>query len=402
MVPPNARNKQAPVVFISAAEPSGDLHGASLIEAVRRRRPATRFVGLAGPRMQRAGCEVLYDLTRNSAMLLGVVGKLREGVELLCRVDRYLAEHRLDAAVMIDSPTLNLPFAHRAKARRLPVFYYVAPQVWAWAEYRVGKIRRRVDRLATILPFEEAFFRGHDIPAVYVGHPLFDSDAVREPDPRRVADLRQRGDPVVAILPGSRSHVIDEVLPGQLEVAAAVRRSFPRAAVLISAAHHEARSTIDAVLAGSAIQPAAIGEDTPEIIAAADLVLVASGTATLVVAAYRKPMIVMYNASQWGYRLIGRHLITTPHLSLVNILAGRELVPEFMPYYTSTRPITDAALAILRSEERKQELTRQLDELITPIAKPGAADNAAAELLDLIDSRNEHRPVPAGSTHAIW
>jgi len=402
MIPASRSDGQGPDIFISAAEPSGDLHGASLIEAVRRRRPGARFVGLAGPRMQRVGCQVLRDLTRDSVMLLGVAAKLHEGVSLLCQVDRFLAGQRLDAAVLIDSPTIHLPIAHRAKARRLPVFYYIAPQVWAWAEHRVAKIRRRVDRLAAILPFEEAYFRGHGIPAVYVGHPLFDSPAVREPDPTEVAALRRAGEPIVAVLPGSRPHVIREVLPGQLEVAEGLTRQFPRLGTLVSAASSEARDVIDPIVAGSRLPSPVISSRTSEVIAAADLVLVASGTATLIVAAYRKPMIVMYNASRWGYELIGKHLITTRHFSLVNILAGRELVPEFMPYYRDTAPITEAALRMLRSDQVREELTGELDALIAPLAKPGAADNAARELLDLIDTKGRPRPVPAGSTHAVW
>ena len=401
-MPVTDASERPATIFISAAEPSGDLHGASLIAAVQRRRPGTRFVGLAGPKMQQAGCRVLRDLTQDSVMLLGVASRVGDGVALLLDVDRFLAGHRLAAAVLIDSPTLNLPIAQRVRARRLPVFYYIAPQVWAWAEHRVHRIRRRVDRLATILPFEEAYFRGHGVPAVHVGHPLFDSAAVREPDPECVAALRRRGRPILSILPGSRSHVIREVLPGQLEVAAAVAREHPELAVLISAAGDAARTVIDPIVRTAGALAPHVDVCTPEIIAAADLVLVASGTATLVVARYRKPMIVMYNASRWFYEWIGKHLIRTRYFSLVNILAERELVPEFMPYYRSTDPIARVALDLLGSSARLEAMSAELDALIRPIAQPGASDNAARELLDLIDSRTSRRPVPSGSAHRIW
>jgi len=417
-----------PRIFISAAEASADLHGANLIAAVLRRRPGARFVGLAGPRMQAAGCEVLDDPTGESAMLTAAFGKVVRFWRLLRRVRRVLREGDFDAAVLIDSPALNLHVARHAKRTGVPTFYYIAPQVWAWGRFRWRRVRRWADQLACILPFEEEFFARYGIPATFVGHPLFDelrppvawpgTRASRgaegvgrvppgsvgqrpplgegtEPGGTRPAptgtDRTASGGPTVALLPGSRRHVIEEVLPGQLEVAEAIARRFEAARFLISAADANREALIRSMLGGRALPAELRVGANAEILDAADLVLVASGTATLEVAWHRTPMIVMYNASRLGYHLLGRWLIRTEHLSIVNILAGRRLVPEFMPYYRSTAPIAAEAIRLLEDPTARRQMSTELDALIAPLARPGASDRTAELLLEFIDrsSSNE-------------
>jgi lipid-A-disaccharide synthase len=371
-------------VLITGCEASADMHAASLIRAVNKLEPGIRFVGLAGPLMRQAGCDAVDDLTTRSAMLLGAVGSAGYAARALWRVGRLLRTGTVDAAVLIDSPTLNLPLARRCKGRSLPVMYYVAPQVWAWGNFRLGKIRRRVDRLACILPFEEPFFQGHGIDAVYVGHPLFDRLLGETLDVRVTDRLREGGKPVVALLPGSRRHVVSEILPGQLEVAAAIAREFPPAKFLVSAANDQVAPLIDEAISHTSLPVRVCKDERAEMIAAADLALVASGTTTLEVAYHGTPMIVMYNASRWGYQLIGRWLIRTRYLSLVNVLAGRELVPEFMPYYRSTEPIAQAAIEMLLHPHRLERTATELKELIEPLAKPGASAAAAEVLLEIL------------------
>jgi lipid-A-disaccharide synthase len=375
---------EGPLVFVSAAEPSADLHAASLISAVHRLEPGIRFAGVAGPAMQEAGCWPVFDMTRHSAMLLGAVRAVPKALRMLATVGRHLKRYQFAAAVLVDSPVLNLPIARKAKRQGVPVLYYVAPQLWAWGRHRVRRVRARVDRMAVILPFEEAFFRERGIDATYVGHPLFDSLAGQEPDPAAVAAIQARGAPVLAILPGSRRHVVKEVLPGQLEVARSVGERFPGLHVGISVANDGADQVIDAILQAKAVPATTYRQPNTNLLTAADLVLVASGTATLEVAYRHKPMIVMYNASRLAYQLIGRWFIHTKHLSLVNIIAGRELVPEFMPYYRSTGPIAERALALLSYDAARQQMSADLADLMDPLAKTGASDNTARMLLEMI------------------
>ncbi len=358
--------------------------------------------------MQAAGCEPLWDMTGRSAMLLGVLGIAGEALGLFRRIDRLFAAGIADVFVPVDSPTFNLPVARRAKARGLPVVYFIAPQVWAWAEFRVRKVRRRTDRLAVILPFEEEYFRRHGVDAAYVGHPLIESLSRRIVDQQGVEHFRASGSPVVACLPGSRRHVVDEVLPGQIEVCRRIVARHPGAGFIFSAANEDLSRRIEAAIrevSGTFRFQVQTGRNA-EAISAADLVLVASGTSTLEVAYYRRPMVVMYNASKWGYRLIARWLIRTKHLCLVNILAGRPLVPEFMPYYDSVDPIADAALAILGDSRRRETMVAGMDELIRRLGSHHVAEEAAGIVLDAWEAASRdgrrRRAGPRGSRHRVW
>lgn len=388
MTRPTPSDPPEPLIFISAAEPSADLHGASLIRAVRRIRPDVRFAGVAGPAMRGEGCWTIYDMCHRSAMLTAAFGAIGAARRLWATSQAHLAEYPFRAAVLIDSPALHLPLAKRAKKLGVPVFYYIAPQVWAWGQYRVPRIRRRVDRMAVILPFEQEYFRKRGIDATFVGHPLFEVLLDRKLDEQRVSEVRGRGSPVVALLPGSRRHVVEEVLPGQLLVAAAIARRYPNAAFPVSVANPTTRQAIEPLVGRAGLSTTLHDGENGEILSAADLVLAASGTATLEVAFYHKPMIIMYNGSRWGYRLVGRWLIRTRYLSLVNILAGREIVPEFMPYYTATAPIADQALRILTTPELSTRMEVDLSDIVGPLLKPGASENAARLLLDLVDQRS--------------
>lgn len=333
--------------------------------------------------MVQAGCDSIFDMTRHAAMLLGAVKAAGRAVAMLQTSERHLRRYPFDAAVVIDSPTLHLPMAARAQAVGVPVMYYIAPQMWAWGAYRIHKLRNRVDRVAVILPFEEKYFRDRGVDATYVGHPLAEQLSETPIDNAVRNEIRARGSPVIALLPGSRRHVIQSVLPGQLEVARRIVAVFPDAVFGVSVANAQAAPVIERLLTYSPAPVEAYPRNHAELIQAADLVLAVSGTTTLEVAFHRRPMIVMYNSSRLFYHLIGRWLIHTPHLSLPNILAGREIVPEFMPYYTSTQPIAERAIQLLRSERERQMMVRELGEIVETLRDGSASRRAAAMLLDM-------------------
>lgn len=389
---------RGPRIFISVAEQSADEHAAALVRAFRQRHPEARFAGLAGPRLQAEGVECFADMTSKSAMGMAAFKKVPEAWKLLQRLKTYIKREHFDAAVVIDSPALNLPIAKVLKRFRVPVLYFIAPQTWAWGppRWRNSRIRRRVDRLACIWPFEAPYFQAAGIPATYVGHPSWDRLTEVQVDPERVKALRGSASPVITILPGSRKHVVKEVLPGQLEIARALRGRSPRLGVIIPAANDQVRSMIEAELSspGHRVEARIVVGDAERAAAikAADLCLVASGTISLEVAYWRTPMIIMYNHSKWGYRLVGQWLIRTPFLSIPNILAGREIVPEFMPYYDSTAPITARAIEWLNNPPITARIRQELDDLIAPIVKPGAAVNAALELSKLLDETGFSAP----------
>jgi lipid-A-disaccharide synthase len=393
-------------LFISAAEQSADEHASALIRAYRNLHPDVEFSGLAGPAMTAAGCRAVADLASGAAMLTGVVGRIPAALTVFSRCDRLLAARPPDAAVLVDSGTFHLPLARRCRARGIPVFYFIAPQTWASREWRLRAIRQRVDRLAVILPFEEEYFRRHGIDARYVGHPLFDRLADETADPEKVFALRGERWPVLALLPGSRVQVVKEVFPGQLAIARAVASRHHRTRAVIAVANPVVRPLIE-TLADRDARGLSIrytyGRPS-DALRAADLALIASGTATLEAAYHHTPMIVMYNArgARWGYPLLRGWLIKTPFLSLPNILAGRKIVPEFMPWYRDTTNMATTALEWLASPNLLQRARDDLAQLMKPIVRTGAAAAAAEELADLTARVNRQRSGPTGSRHRIW
>jgi lipid-A-disaccharide synthase len=371
------------LVFISAAEPSADLHGAALIRATKAKCATVRFVGVAGPRMVAEGCHPLFDMTRHSAMLLGALRAISKAAAMLSTSKRHLRRYPFDGAVVIDSPTLHLPLAKHAQALDIPVMYYIAPQMWAWGSYRIHKLRNHVDRVACILPFEEGYFRDRGVNARYVGHPLAETLSDGPVEDEIAREMRAREGPVVALLPGSRRHVVEEVLRGQLEVARRIGAVMPEVRFAVSVANPQVAPAIDALLSAERGPVRVYAGKLSGLIRSSDLVLVASGTAALEVAFYERPMIVMYNASRLFYHCIGRWLIHTRHLSLPNILAGREIVPEFMPYYRSTEPIAQQAIELLQSGEKREAMRRDLARLVEPLRAQRASERVADMLLDM-------------------
>jgi lipid-A-disaccharide synthase len=381
--PRDSNSAPTRLVFISAAEPSADVHAAGLIQAARALDPAFRFVGIAGPRMVEAGCHGLMDLSRHAAMLLSAVGSAGQGIAALALADRYLRRFPFVAAVFVDSPTLHLPMAAKAKAMNVPVLYYVAPQLWAWGAYRIYKLRHRVDRLAVILPFEEKYFRDQGVEATFVGHPLAEQVRNQRIDPSAVARLRAHGAPVVALLPGSRKHVVESLLPGQLAIASRLTAEVRGVSFVISVANDQVATIVRELVSRTTTPVHVHSGPCGEVIEAADLVLVASGTAALEVAFHERPMIVMYNTSPLFYHALARWMIRTPHLSLPNILAGREIVSEFMPYYRSTESISRAAIQLLKDEDRRTRMVRDLGGIVAPLKVRNASEETGRMLVAL-------------------
>lgn len=376
-----------PRIFVSVAEQSADEHAASLIRAYLEASPKAAFAGLAGPAMRDVGCECFQDMTAGSAMAAAAVRRAPEAWLLLRRLKRYLRSRQFDAAVLVDSPALNLPIAKVCRKAGLPVLYYIAPQTWAWGGWRVNKIRSRVERLACIWPFEEAYFREKGLRAEYVGHPSLDRLMATRIDEGVVARVRQDAPMVVGLLPGSRGHVVQEVLPGQLEAARMLSLRFRKARFFLMPANREVQQEAQGQIKRKGLRiPLEVLDpemDKASALRAADLVLAASGTITLEVMYHRVPMIVMYNASRILYHLVGRWVIRTPYLSLPNILAGREIVPEYMPFYRSVDPIVACAVELLSTPTSLERMRNDLQQTLAPMMKPGAARRTAEILREM-------------------
>lgn len=372
------------LIFLSAAEASADRYGADLVRSLRAKHPQVRCVGLGGPRMAEAGCELFTDMTHRSAMLMGAIAEIPRGLLLLHRCRRFFQKERPDCCVFLDSPFLNLRLVQRAKAAGARTVYYIAPQTWAWHESRVRQIRRDVDELACILPFEEDYFRRHGCRATFVGHPLFESLARETPDVQTAARLRAAGEPRIVLLPGSRRHVVQEVLPGQLEVAEELVKRFPTASLWLACANEGLRPLVEGLLTRSQAQAEVLVGHNAALLSGADLALVASGTATLEAAHHACPMVILYNSTpRWQWNLVGRHLVRTRFLSLVNILSNKELCPEFMPYYPGPEPVVQAACRWLENPSANQQMRQELQRLVAPLQVIGVSDRVADIVLDM-------------------
>ena len=379
----------APLIAIVAGEASGDSLGAALIHALRARCPAARFIGMAGPAMLEAGCVALAHIDQLSVM--GLVEVLR-AYPRLRRLRNELGTRLLAAQpsvfVGIDVPDFNLGLARRLKRGGVPTVHYVCPQAWAWRPGRARHLSTAVDRLLALLPFEEAFFASHGVACRFVGHPLADTLTL---DPDRAAARSElgiaAGPPLVALLPGSRRQEVERLAPAFAAGVAALQRARGELAVVACAAH-------DGQLAGlrSAIGKAApalkvdyLAGRARQLMSAADVTLVASGTATLEALLCRTPMVVGYRLAPLSYHII-RRMIAIPRIALPNILAAEELVPELIQDALTPAAIRDALAAWLDDAARRARYRARARELHESL-RVGAAARAADAVLELCRAR---------------
>ena len=378
-------SKSSPTIFISAAEASGDAHAARLVRQLRQRRPDARIVGVGGPQMAAAGCEILFDPTAQASMLLGgPLLKLGYYYRLIRRIKQSIAEIRPDVHVPVDSPALNWHLAAAARRAGAKVVYYIAPQVWAWAPWRVKKLARLADRVACILPFEQDWLRQRGVNATYVGHPLFDDMGEPPQPPADIVQAFATGQWRVALLAGSRPGEIHHHTAALAAAAAAIRRRWPEAQCIFAPGSDRAAELMRAELSEDDLASVQIvpGE-TREQLARSHFALAVSGTVTLEVAHYGVPMVVLYRVSRLVYHTLGRLLLRTPDFALVNILAGRRIVPELMPWFGSHRQLSDMAMEVMEELGGLLEMRQDLLDVVRPL-RPQPGHSASANAAELI------------------
>jgi lipid-A-disaccharide synthase len=381
-------------VFITVAEVSGDLHAAELIRSLRLLDPEIQIEGFGGPQMAAAGANILHETTTGAAMTQHGIFRAVEVWKLLKQAKQIYQDRKPDLQICVDSSAMNLHFAKAAKEAGVPVFYYIAPQLWASREGRMKKVQAYVDRLACILPFEEEYFRKHGVNATFVGHPLFDE---LPPNRSTVPPDHPPEGPVIGIIPGSRKSKAN--LPHLLDVAKKIRIVFPRARFLVPTtpgANDYVADTIDNEPGlGSSRGTFTVEQNAfDKFIPQCDLCITKSGTSTLHVAAWNVPMIVVYRINPILWNLVGRWVVKTKKIALVNILAGqKELVPEFIPWYGSNDSVADCAIDLLKHPAKLDAQRAKLAGLIKSIEKPGASMNAARLAMELIQPAAANRPL---------
>jgi lipid-A-disaccharide synthase len=400
-------------IFFSAGEPSGDLHGANLIRELQRRQPDVECLGFGGPKMQAAGCQLHVDLTEMAVMGVWLVLRhLPVFWRLLRDAKRLLREQRPDAVVLIDYPGFNWHVARAAKAAGIPVFYYAPPQIWAWASWRVARMRKFVDHVLCGLPFEETWYHQRGCNATLVGHPYFDEVEHQRLDTAFVEAERRRPRRLVTLLPGSRTQEVANNLPTLLKAAAIVRRRVPD--VRFAIATFKPKHTIMArrLVAESRMPIDVYNGKTPELIHLAHCTMAVSGSVSLELLHHTKPTVILYcvnRAADFAQRMLRK----VKYITLVNLLSTGELYPHdlrpydpqqsdaervlFPEYVTSGDKSEEVAQHIvewLQDESKRTALVGRLAALKAQVCQSGASGVSADYILGALAPAGHPLPSP--------
>ncbi len=377
--------------MIVAGEASGDRHAAALVDALREIAGPVDVFGSGGEELRARGVDILVDVKDvNIIGVPDVVRGIRRLYGALQRLFRAALDRRPDVVILVDWPDFNLRLAKKLHRAGLRVVYYISPQVWAWREYRVRQIRRDVDRMLVIFPFEQAFYDRHGVPALFVGHPL-----VGEVIPGTSRDeffARHRLDPerdIIALLPGSRRREVALNLPAMAGAAEIIERARPGTQFVLPLASTVERAQVEALLGSLVDRVRLVERDTYSAVAHATFAVVVSGTATLETALLGTPLVVVYRASALNYAL-HRPLIRVDTFGMVNLIAGRRIAPELIQSECVAERIASEVLGFLRVPERLATMRSELAAVREKLATSGDASRRAAEaVLETIDFRRD-------------
>ena len=396
-------------IFFSVGEPSGDLHASNLIKRLKAECSDLQAVGFGGPKMQSAGCELVYDLTQLAVMFLGeVIRNLRFFFKLIGQADDYFANHKVDAVVLIDYPGFNWWIARKAKKHKIPVFYYGVPQMWAWAPWRIKKIRKFVDHVICKLPFEPQWFQERGCQAFYVGHPYFDQLQEQSLDQAFIGDAQtNESRPIVLLLPGSRNAEITENLDTLLRSSAKIRQAVSNVKLVVSCLNAKHAEMCREQCEQHGVELYA--ERTQEWMSMASCCIACSGSVSLELLYHRVPTVIVYKIS-WLKSMIKNVMLRCKFITLTNLMNCSDIrrsswksydpdeigaEPTIMPEYLSSRDRTDSiakrVVHWLSFEESRAANIKQLDELALRYVKPGATGRAASYIIANLQKVEERR-----------
>lgn len=406
-------------LFFSVGEPSGDQHASALIEKIRQHAPETEFVGFGGPKMRQAGCNLLADLTQMAIMwFLQVVSHYMKFRELLKEAERYFDTEKVDAVVLVDYPGFNWHVAKAAKQRGIPVYYFMPPQIWGWAQWRIKKMKKWVDGILCPLPFEQRWFEQHGMDTVYIGHPFFEEIRNRQSDPVFLEKFYSKygKGPVLTLLPGSRNQEVKKNLDEILLAVEYVRSAQPDVQPVFAAFNEHQAESIQQRLGELELSiPIYVGR-TPELIRAADCCLAVSGSVSLELLACNKPTVIYYRVGTIPF-LIQRFFRRIRYFTLVNMLEAdryrndetgwtpvfyddsiriipaepsaedrdRMLFPEFLASKDRSREVAAYLIHWLSNPTHLASIKRRLASLLRNIDRiESPLDRAAQTLLDAL------------------
>lgn len=374
-------------LFLSAGEPSGDLHGANLIRAIRARHPDVKIVGFGGEKMADAGSQLLYPLSNLAVMWFGrALLNMAKFVRLGNQAKDYFHKERPDALVVIDFPGFNFAIAKRAAAAGIPVYYFLPPQLWAWAGWRIKKIKKYFTGVLTTKPFEDQWYRDRGVETVYVGHPYFDELIAQRPDPAFLAEQQAKPGRVVSILPGSRNQEVTGNVPLMIAAAKKVHATRPDTRFLVASFSESQAAMARGMFAGSGLPVEILVGRTPEVIELGEACVSVSGSVGLELMYRLKPSVVVYRVGRF-WRWAARRMMTTKYISLVNLHAGEEVFPEFLTWRDESEAIAARVLHWLDDPPARAATVAKLREVRERIAVPGACERAAEYLVNEIGAK---------------
>jgi lipid-A-disaccharide synthase len=375
-------------IFVSAGEPSGDLHGANLVAALRGLRPGLAVDGFGGELLEAAGSRLLYRLADYPVIGISqAVASVPRLWRVLAQAGRYFRAHRPDAVVLIDNPGFHWWLARTARKHGIPVVYFVPPQLWAWGGWRAAKMRRLVDRVLCNLPFEQAWYESRGIAARYVGHPYFDELRGQRLDGAFLVGQRAKPGTVVALLPGSRHQELANNSSSLLRAAGLIHRRRPDVRFLVACLKDEHRRRVEGMLSGNRLPIEVYAGKTPEIIELAHSTISVSGSVGLELLYRGKPSVVTYRVGPGGM-LLAWLLKQCEYISLVNLFAGRELFPELLSVRCRSEAMAGHVLGWLEAPDAYAAIRAELLALRDHVSEPGACERAARHVLEVAGERS--------------
>ncbi|MFL5318860.1 MAG: lipid-A-disaccharide synthase [Myxococcaceae bacterium] len=371
-------------ILVVAGEASGDQHGSELVGELQRRDPSLRFFGMGGRKLSERGVELVYGAHEVSVMgIVEVLPKLRRILQVMAGLEGEAKKRKPALAILIDIPDFNLRLAAKLKKQGIRVAYYVSPMIWASRTGRVKQIAKVVDEMLCILPFEPDFYKVHGVTARYVGSPVVE----QVPAPASTSEFRKRlgvqDRPTLALLPGSRMAEIRRILPTMVQAAKALLAEKGELQILVPVAPTIARQEITSRFEGSGVEPVLIDGKAPEAVGASDAAIVASGTAALEAGLMQRPFVVVYRVS-WITYWIARRLLKVPYVALVNLLAGKRIVPELLQHEMTAERILTELRRVWSDGQERREMVAELTKVRESLGPPGAAGRAADAVIALL------------------
>ena len=370
-----------------AGEASADLHGSRVIKALKRLNPEIRVYGMGSEHMRQAGAELIIDSSRLAVVgITEVFGRIGGLFRAYRKIKDFIKKSKPHLLILIDFPDFNLSLARVAKVAGIPVLYYISPQVWAWRYGRVRKIAGRTDKMAVIFPFEVPIYQAAGLDVEFVGHPLLDGLTLNPQEYAPGDPSQLSGDPLIVLLPGSRDREIRSLLPEMLGAAGILAKQKPGAKFILAAAPGVDVQELEKFLRPHSIPITVVEGQTYRAIMAADVVIVASGTATLETAILGKPMVIVYKVSPASY-WVGKAMVKVDWIGLANIAAGKKVVPELLQKEARGERIAEEVLRILNDEAYRRGMVEGLAEVRGKLGVPGAAERVARMALEMIEEK---------------